>query len=357
MEEYASLRIVNFDYYILDLNNNQKYFHSYKFLKFLEQDQNQELNNKTIKIKHFYANESSTYNSFMERKIENFLIIRIFGSTLRGQKCCLNIHKYYPYFYIEITKDNYFDFTEKSNLRKFAFLLEDCYLAYINSNERKDKNFKNKIIISQIIHNIEKAEKRNFYGYYKNQGIFLKIYVYNPKYIPDLMNILNNGVINKTHYQCYESHLNLCMHFFSDFNLYGMSLIKFNKFSMRYEIKEKILLRNDIINYNNEEGNIDYFNCNKNKENNFLYHPRNIIWDNTIDILNEKIKKQNLNEINNDDNENENENDYINNCNNNIYKGNKNNYLELIKFSEDFKILDIFNLKQKQDKLIFNNLK
>ena len=45
---------------------------------------------------------------------------------------------------------------------------------------------------------IEKVEKRNFYGYYKNPGIFLKIFVYSPKYIPELMNILNNGVINNS---------------------------------------------------------------------------------------------------------------------------------------------------------------
>jgi len=53
-------------------------------------------------------NRLSLYDQFMEREMEYGIVIRIFGTTFRGQKCCLNIHNYFPYFYVEINTDNYF---------------------------------------------------------------------------------------------------------------------------------------------------------------------------------------------------------------------------------------------------------
>ena len=120
------------------------------------------------------------------------------------------------------------------------------------------------------------------------------------------------------------------------------------------DIKEKIILRNDVINFNENESEKE----SDIKLKNYLYHPRNILWGNTIDILNLNFR------INNVDLHNVNEtiiNGNLNDCNFEFdYYDNENdkhNYFELIKFSEDFKIFDVFNLKEKQDKLIFNNLK
>lgn len=369
MEEYFSMRIFSFDFYLVDMENENIFLNKNKF-DYLNK-------NPDISLHEYFKNESSeeNYNYFMDRKIKQTTILRIFGSTFRGQKCCLNIHNYFPYFFIEINNDNYFPFENQLNLRQFAEILETIYLDCISICEsnvdfnNNSKSFDRKIInkgskasfssknfskinhlqsnisknligkkftSEQIIHKIEVVEKINFYGYNKCEGIFLKISLYNPKSIPLLMEILNKGTIDGKHYQCFEAHLSLCMHFFTDFNLYGMSLIKFNKFTFRYALKDKINLRNDIENYNGEIINSD-------SEQNFLFCQNNIIWSNDLYSLNKEKPKNQIN-INAD------------NTYESIYNE-KEKYFNLINFSRDLKIWDFDLIKHMHGKICYNNLK
>ena len=81
-------------------------------------------------IDFFEDNKIEKYNKFMRREIIQFPIIRIFGTTILGQKSCINIHGYYPYFFIEINESNYFNYKDENILRKFAYLLENSYIKY-----------------------------------------------------------------------------------------------------------------------------------------------------------------------------------------------------------------------------------
>lgn len=50
-------------------------------------------------------------------------IIRIFGSTASGQKCCLHVHNVYPHFYIKLSDD----FIEKhKDLKSWLIAFEEC---------------------------------------------------------------------------------------------------------------------------------------------------------------------------------------------------------------------------------------
>lgn len=196
-----------------------------------------------------------SFNNFMLREIVSFPVIRIFGSTLLGQKCCINIHDYFPYFYIEITKDNYFDYKSIEKLREFAFLLEDAFLKYTS----KKNKFFDPDRSNQIIHRITPDEKRSIYGYYKNLSNFLRVECYNPKDIKPLMNMLHSGVINGKHYQCFEGHISYLIHFFSDYKLFGMGFLNLKSFSFRYPLPKK--------------GNVNF-------STQFTCFVNNIVWDN-----------------------------------------------------------------------------
>jgi DNA polymerase elongation subunit (family B) len=268
------------------------------------------------------SNSSSNYcyNDFMQRQINQFPIIRIFGTTYRGQKCCLNIHNYFPYFYVEITNDNYFPLENIDFLRQFAFLLESTYLRFAEEkkvnldtdqekkNSKKKNKDKPKYNLQQVIHKIEVIEKYKFYGYSKEKSFFLKIFVYEPKSIKFLMDILHNSIIRGRHYQCYEAHLSYSMHFFADYNLYGMGLIKFTNFSFRYDTPDKLSVGGS----------------------NFLLTTENFLW--LQGVNNSDVKMQN-------------------------------NFIQLeddlseIFFDENLQIWDNFRLFNQGKKVIFNNLK
>jgi len=336
MDEYFSLRILSFDYYILDIENDSSFINK-SVREYL-------LKCPEIDFIEFYRKENKTdsinesFNKFMNRKIKKIVVLRIFGSTYRGQKCCLNIHNYFPYFYVEISEENHFDLENTQILRNFAEILERASIEYANRKETnniktgKINNLKSHKFHEHVIHNIEIVEKLNFYGYYKKSNNFLKIFVYQPKFIPILMDILNNGAINGKKYQCYEAHLSLCMHFFSDFNLYGMNLIKFNKFSLRYYLPNELVLRNDIENFNHKH----FFNFNNlchEEIFNFLKTPKNMIW-NGYDCYISKFSSKELSK-----------------------SQDELDYESLIKFSNDLKIWDFDRIKKKHGKVVFNNMR
>ena len=247
--------------------------------------------NNENKLNFYKENNINLYNPFMNRDILFFPVIRLFGTTKSGQKCCVNIHGYFPYFYIGITKENYFNYNNKDTLQAFAILLENTFIEYKNEisktkyfkNEEKDKENNNNIVfkeIEQVIHNITPVSKTNIYGYYNKETTFLKIECYNPSDIKDLMYVLNQGIVNNSFYQCYDAHISYSMNFFGDFHLFGMGSIKIKNFSVREGIAEK--------NYG-----IDY-----NKK--FTIFQKNIQWEDTLKkeeeeeekIINDLIKEE-----------------------------------------------------------------
>ena len=251
--------------------------------------------NKENEFNFFEENNINLYNSFMNREISYFPIIRIFGTTKSGQKCCVNIHNYFPYFYISITKENYFNYNNKGILQAFAVLLENTYIEYKNeinktkyfNGEEKNKDNSQEIIKEeqQVIHNVIPVNKTNIYGYYNKESVFLKIECYNPNDIKHLMYVLSQGLINNNIYQCFDAHISYSTHFFGDYNLFGMGNIKIKDFSIREMIPDK--------NYD-----IDFITK-------FTIFPNNIQWENKLtnesnNIDQEITKEEIINFINKD---------------------------------------------------------
>ena len=276
---YFSCNIIIFDSYQLSVNTSlNKNIKNNISLK-------SQITNNTIKeiiiddknkINFFTENKISLYNSFMNRDITYFPVIRIFGTTKSGQKCCVNIHNYFPYFYIGITKDNYFNYNNQESLRAFAISLENTFIEYrieigrksLFQSESKDKekdsdnnnnlNFKEP---EQIIHNITPVSKTNIYGYYSTESTFLKVECYNPSDIKDLMFILSQNGVNNNFYQCFDAHISYSTHFFGDFKLSGMSTLQIKNFSIRGGVPDNSY-------------DIDY-------KKNFTIFQKNIKWDNS----------------------------------------------------------------------------
>ena len=322
-EVYFSCNIIIFDTYQLSSEANNQIPDSSKLSinnnNNVQSKQMQNLNLKETttnipsnEIDFFSENNINKYNILMRRNISFFPIIRIFGTTKLGQKCCVNIHNYLPYFYIGLTNENYFNYNNTDTLFTFATILEETFLEYrkeskktsIYKNNNKNNNNQEEEQ-PQIIHNIIPVIKTNIYGYFNKPSTFLKIECYNPKDIPDLMYVLNQGAVNGTFFQCYDAHISHSTNFFRDFNLFGMGDIKIKNFSFR----KGLILKNTDIDFNKNftvfQNNIKW-NSDNNTDNN-TYSNEDIknfikqnnefmIWDKKyIELMNLTIKYNKFN--------------------------------------------------------------
>lgn len=282
------MQIICFDYYSIYLNDNEKECDSNYINSVTESTIKYNISNSPsskIQLKPFNLIE---YNSFMKRIINKLPVVRIYGTSNDGKKIILNIHQYFPYFYIKISEEhgkfyqeivdckdenykvlvtnNDIQNRKESILYNFALLIEESFEEYNNlknqslnslipSNYANKQN--NKKATVQVIHDISICKKIDFYGYNEEEETFLKICVYDFKMIKDLMKIFHSKALMNMHFQCYEAHLDFNMHFFSDFNLYGMGQIKIKRNESFFRYSKRLL--NQIISF---QSNYDEYNQN-----------------------------------------------------------------------------------------------
>ena len=75
-----------------------------------------------------------------------------------------------------------------------------------------------------------------FYGYSVGYKFFLKIYIFDPRHMTRLADLLRQGTIMKKVFQPYESHLQYLLQWMCDYNLYGCGYIDCAKVAFRHPI-------------------------------------------------------------------------------------------------------------------------
>ena len=65
-----------------------------------------------------------TYSSYRQDSIHTVPVIRIFGSTPKGQRTCLHIHGVLPYFYVPLPRHVVTDNNTQGFARQFAIGLD-----------------------------------------------------------------------------------------------------------------------------------------------------------------------------------------------------------------------------------------
>ncbi|CXI06651.1 DNA polymerase delta catalytic subunit, putative [Plasmodium berghei] len=189
-----------------------------------------------------YSNEGSTNNrdskcdSIYESykiilgKEKNFIsvpIIRIYSITNCGYSVVVNVHNFFPYFYVE--KPNGFN---NDDMIKLESMLNETL-----SLNNQFKMYENKILKIEAV-------KTESIMYFKKSGKtdFLKITVLLPKMVPSLKKYFESGInVNSKHFGgiVYEANLPFILRYIIDKKITGSSWIKCEKNSYIIRSKNK----------------------------------------------------------------------------------------------------------------------
>ncbi|GJQ10508.1 hypothetical protein GpartN1_g2299.t1 [Galdieria partita] len=169
---------------------------------------------RLVYIDYYYEEQGAS--SSHSKEITRQPVIRIFGSTLSGQKCCLHVHNVLPYFYVQLPPKHFRNIEEAQVFSKqlVEFLEQSCS----SSN--------NSAVPHKFIAATEIIERIPFYGFHTHSCFFLKIYTCVPGNIRKLAELCFRFPSREFTLQPYESHISYLSQFMIDYNLYGMNFVR-----------------------------------------------------------------------------------------------------------------------------------
>ena len=152
------------------------------------------------------------FHDIKGRRLKIAPVLRLFGTNNYGQKCCIHVHGYFPYFYIKVEEIK--QCLTPQFLIDFADKLEKCYMmAYGNPMMKQNSKHaaqyqndfsKNSSVKGLIVYAVDVVERYDVYGYHSAPEKFLKIRVYDPKYVKPLARILSHPIMLNRRFQTYE---------------------------------------------------------------------------------------------------------------------------------------------------------
>eukprot|EP01083_Nonionella_stella_P301945 1038821_1 len=167
-------------------------------------------------------------------------IIRIFGimNNHSHDTCCLHIHRVFPYLLIPFHPTNKHMINDMNaediNLYLTSLAQQiETIIGSLNNKKRKE-----------LFYNLCIVYGKDFYGYHAHKEPFIKLSLIDPKDVKRVTMILLSGVINECIYPVFESHIPYLLHFFIDYNLYGMNYIYFSNPSFRQPLPS--ITRSDL---------------------------------------------------------------------------------------------------------------
>ncbi|KAH6917376.1 hypothetical protein BKA70DRAFT_332306 [Coprinopsis sp. MPI-PUGE-AT-0042] len=144
-------------------------------------------------------------------------ILRVYGNSSAGSKACVHIHQVYPYFYVEYLASLH----PKEVKRYIRRLTKSLNHAVALSLKRNPESANSQYIRAAIL-----VKGIHFYGFHSSYSPFLKVLVADPSMVNRVVTILRSGIIMKTRFRIYESHLSFPLQFMCDFGLYGCGTLE-----------------------------------------------------------------------------------------------------------------------------------
>ncbi|XP_024534003.1 DNA polymerase zeta catalytic subunit [Selaginella moellendorffii] len=163
------------------------------------------------------------YSHFFGRSVMEVPVVRIYGSTLAGQKTCLHLHKALPYFYVPYDDDLPQSLEEAmAFVRRLALALERAMKMASSIGAKR-----------QHVHSCDLVRAKKLYGYHPSEDTFIKITLYYPQEASQMSAFLLSGGILNRKFQPYEAHIPYLLQLKIDYNLAGMGLLEVSSLRFR----------------------------------------------------------------------------------------------------------------------------
>lgn len=152
-----------------------------------------------------------TYSSSRSYAVRKVPVLRIFGPTPAGQKCCLHLHGVFPYVLVPVPP-----IADDGFASRLASSLDRAINITLAQSESR----------AQHVYKIDEVSGVPFYGYHPKCHSFFKIYMYNPLMVQRASDMLLNGVVMDMKLQPHESHVPYSLQFMMDYEVQGMNLVR-----------------------------------------------------------------------------------------------------------------------------------
>ncbi|XP_031485155.1 DNA polymerase zeta catalytic subunit isoform X3 [Nymphaea colorata] len=173
------------------------------------------------------------YSDFQGQIVSEVPVIRIYGSTLSGQKTCLHVHGVLPYLYVPCS-DALAQSSQEGQPYAHVFALAIEKALKLGSSYGSKR---------QHVHSCVPVTAKKFYGYHSSDEPFIKVYLYYPHEISRVASLLLGGSILNRCFQPHESHIPYLLQFMVDNNLYGMGHIHLSKVKFRSPMPQELCSR------------------------------------------------------------------------------------------------------------------
>lgn len=140
-------------------------------------------------------------------------IVRIFGPTSGGQKCCVHLHGVLPYFFVPLPKHLP---TESAwvcadAIHRGLERAMQASMAPAPNSTRTDEETAEERDAHRFVFEVCPLTRKNIYGFHQSQ-IFLKITAFNPALISRMASLCASGALREFGpLQPFESHLSFIL--------------------------------------------------------------------------------------------------------------------------------------------------
>lgn len=160
-------------------------------------------------------------------------VVRIFGATPDGQRCCMHVHQAFPYCYVPCFDDMPDPAREPEEARQLYCSLarqidegiapsvpNDDAAGGGGAGDGQQRSPRATVVSISVVKGLP------FYGYTSAQKSFLKIEVCHPSSIGRMAAMLQAGAFLGRPLQPFEAHIPFVLQFMIDQNIAGMDMVR-----------------------------------------------------------------------------------------------------------------------------------